>query len=154
MMRSRGHRCFKSFFLQWQKLLNAILRVKAQTTWKMFLSMKWNVFCNAEDRFSRVWAFLQRKVHFRRLIAQNHFFRASKNTNSVFSALSKLWECHGNRCSKASFSVTKSCLNAILRVKLKLHENVSFIMNEMFFAMQKTDFHGLSFFAAKSHFRA
>ncbi len=34
-----------------RKLLNAILRVSS-STWKMFLLMKWNVICNAEDRFS------------------------------------------------------------------------------------------------------
>ncbi len=36
---------------QWEKLLNAILRVTLKYM-KMFLSMKWNVICNAEDRFS------------------------------------------------------------------------------------------------------
>ncbi len=45
---------------QWEKVLNAILRVSS-STWKMFLFMKWNVICNAEDRFSCVRAFLQSK---------------------------------------------------------------------------------------------
>ncbi len=35
------------------------------------------------------WAFLQKKS-FKSLIAQNHFFRASKNTNSVFSATKQM----------------------------------------------------------------
>ncbi len=49
----------KSFFLSQKKLLNAILRAKLNYM-KNFFLMK-NFFCNAEDRFSRVWAFLQKK---------------------------------------------------------------------------------------------
>ncbi len=45
---------------QWGKLLNAILRVKLKYM-KIFFLMKWNVICNAEDRFSCVRAFLQSK---------------------------------------------------------------------------------------------
>ncbi len=49
----------KSFFLSQKKLLNAILRAKLN--YKNILSNEMKVFCNAEDRFSRVWAFLQKK---------------------------------------------------------------------------------------------
>ncbi len=49
----------KSFFLSQKKLLNAILRAKLNYMKNYFYEM--NVFCNAEDRFSRVWAFLQKK---------------------------------------------------------------------------------------------
>ncbi len=35
-----------------RKLLNAILRLKAQVHERCFFLMKWNVICNAEDRFS------------------------------------------------------------------------------------------------------
>ncbi len=45
---------------QWEKVLNAILRVQLKYM-KDFLFMKWNVICNAEDRFSCVRAFLQSK---------------------------------------------------------------------------------------------
>ncbi len=42
----------KIFFLSEKKLLNAILRVKAQKHEKMFLSNEIKCFfCNAEDRF-------------------------------------------------------------------------------------------------------
>ncbi len=54
-------RMLKNFFLSEKKLLNAILSVKAQKHEKCFFLMKWNVFCNAEDRFSWVWVFLQKK---------------------------------------------------------------------------------------------
>ncbi len=50
---------------------------------------------------------------FRKVILElkctNHFFRASKNTNSVFSATKQIMRMRGHRCSKTSFSVRKSC---------------------------------------------
>ncbi len=60
------------------------------------------------------------------LNAQNHFFRASKNTNSVFSATKQMMRMQGHRCSKAIFLSEKKLLNAILRAKLKYMKNVSF----------------------------
>ncbi len=50
----------KSFFLS-QKVSKCNFKSKAQLHKKWFFFMKWNVFCNAEDRYSRVWAFLQKK---------------------------------------------------------------------------------------------
>ncbi len=55
---------------------------------------------------------------------------------------------------KNIFLSEKKLLNAILRAKLKLHEKCFFLMNEQFFAMQKTDFHEFELFCRKSHFRA
>ncbi len=43
------------------------------------------------------------------LNAQNHFFRASKNTNSVFSATKQIMRMRGPLMLKKSFSVRKSC---------------------------------------------
>ncbi len=93
---------------QSEKVAKCNFKSKAQLHEKLFFLMKWTVFCNAEDRFSWVWAFLQKKS-FLSLNAQNHFFRASKNTNSVFSANKQIMRMWGHRCSKASFSVRKSC---------------------------------------------
>ncbi len=87
--------------------------------------MKWTVFCNAEDRFSWVWAFLQKKS-FWSLNAQNQFFRASKNTNSVFSATKQIMRMRGPQTLKNFFLSEKKLLNAILRAKLKYMKNVSF----------------------------
>ncbi len=92
---------------QWEKVAKCNFKSKAQVHEKCFFLMKWTVFCNAEDRFSWVWAFLQKKS-FWSLNAQNHFFRASKNTNSVFSATKQIMRMRGHRCSK-TFSVRKSC---------------------------------------------
>ncbi len=51
-------------------------------------------------------------------------FRASKNTNAVFSATKQMKRMQGHGCWKASFSERK-LLNAILRVKLKYMKDVS-----------------------------
>ncbi len=55
---------------------------------------------------------------------------------------------------KNIFLSEKKLLNAILRAMLKHMKNVSFLWNEQFFAMQKTDFHVFELFCRKSHFRA
>ncbi len=55
---------------------------------------------------------------------------------------------------KSFFLSERKLLNAILRVKLKYIKNVSFSLNEMLFAMQKTDFHVLELFCRASHVRA
>ncbi len=57
-------RMLQNFFLREKKFLNAILRVKSQKHEKCFFQMKWNAFCNVEDRFSWVWAFFA-ESHFR-----------------------------------------------------------------------------------------
>ncbi len=58
-----------------------------------------------------------------RLIAQNHFFIASKNTNSVFSAND---EVARPRMLKNFLLSEKKLLNAILGVKAQNMKNVSF----------------------------
>ncbi len=93
---------------QWEKVAKCNFRSKAQVHEKCFFLMKWTVFCNAETDFHEFELFC-RKSHFRSLNAQNHFFRASKNTNTVFSATKQIMRMRGHRCSKTSFSVRKSC---------------------------------------------
>ncbi len=58
------------------------------------------------------------------LIAQNHFFIASKNTNSVFSAND---EVEATDAQKLLLS-EKMLLNAILGVKAQKHEKCFFLM--------------------------
>ncbi len=48
---------------------------------------------------------------------------------------------------KSFFLSERKLLNAILRVKLKYIKKYFFSLNEMLFAMQKTDFHVLELFA-------
>ncbi len=117
----------------------------------MFFLMKWNVICNAEDRFSCVRAFFAEQ-HFRSSMHKS-LFGASKNTNAVLVQLSNE-EIARPQMLKSFFLSERKLLNAILREKLKSNENVSFSWNEMLFAMQKTDFHVLELFCRASHVRA
>ncbi len=55
----------------------------------------------------------------------NHLFRASKNTNSVFSATKQLRELRPQML-KNFFLSQKKLLNVILRAKLNYMKNVSF----------------------------
>ncbi len=72
----------KNFFLSEKKLLNAILRAKLKYM-KNFFLMKWTVFLQCRRQIFMSLSFFAEKVILE-LNAQNHFFRASKNTNSVF----------------------------------------------------------------------
>ncbi len=110
---------------QWEKVAKCNFKSKAQVHEKCFFLMKWTVFCNAEDRFSWLWAFLQKKS-FWSLNAQNHFFRASKNTNSVFSATKQIMRMRGPQMLKNFFLSEKKLLNAILRSKAQVHEKCFF----------------------------
>ncbi len=51
-------------FSQSEKVAKCNFKSKVQLHEQLFFLMKWTVFCNAEDRFSPVWAFC-RKSHFR-----------------------------------------------------------------------------------------
>ncbi len=81
----RGHGCSKTS-PSVRKVANAILRVKAQKHEKRFFLMKWNVFLQCRRQIFMSLSFFAEKSHFRAYLPQNHFFIASKNTNSVFSA--------------------------------------------------------------------
>ncbi len=113
-----------------RKLLNAILRVTLKYM-KDFFLMKWNVICNAEDRFSCLELFLR---------AKNTNAVRAKNTNAVFSATKQMKRMQGQGCWKASFSV-REVAKCNFKSNAQVHEDVSFSWNEMLFAMQKTDFH-------------
>ncbi len=47
----QAHICWKASFCSERKLVYAILRVKLEYMIRCFFLMKWNVICNAEDRF-------------------------------------------------------------------------------------------------------
>ncbi len=83
-----------------RKLLNAILRVRLKYMKDVFFLMKWNVICNAEDRFSCLELFLR---------AKNTNAVRAKNTNAVFSATKQMKRMQGDGCWKYSFSVRERC---------------------------------------------
>ncbi len=71
--------------------------------------------------------FLQNKS-FYSLNAQNQFLRASKKTNSVFSATKQMKRMGGHRCLKYFFLSEKKLLNAIFKSKAQVHEKVKILM--------------------------
>ncbi len=62
---------------QREKVANCNFKSNAQVHERCFFLMKWNVICNAEDRFSCLELFLR---------AKNTNAVRAKNTNAVFSA--------------------------------------------------------------------
>ncbi len=111
--------------------------------------MKWR-FLQCQRQIFMSLSFFAEKVILE-LNCTKSLFRASKNTNSVFSATSKLWECEGHKMLKSFFSQWEKVANGNFKSKSSTTWKM-FLLNEneqLFFAMQKTDFHELSFFAEK-----
>ncbi len=112
----------KSFFLSQKKLLNAILRAKLNYM-KNFLSNEMNSFLQCRRQHFMSLSFFAEKVILE-LKCTKHFFRASKNTNSVFSATKQIKRMLRPQMLKNISQ--KKLLNAILRAKLNYMKNVSF----------------------------
>ncbi len=106
--------------------------------------MKWNVICNAEDRFSCLELFLR---------AKNTNAVRAKNTNAVFSATKQMKRMQGDGCWKVLSQWEKGA-KCNFKSTAQVHERCFFLWNEMLFAMQKTDFHVLELFCRASHVRA
>ncbi len=83
----------KSFFLSERKLLNAILRVKLKDVNMCFFLMKWNVICNAEDRFSCVSAFFAEQVMLELQCTESLVLELLRTLMLCVVQLSKLREC-------------------------------------------------------------
>ncbi len=73
----------------------------------MFLSHEMKCYLQCR-RFSCVRAFFAEQVMLE-LQCTESLFRASKNTNAVFSATKQMKRMQGHGCWKASFSVRESC---------------------------------------------
>ncbi len=101
---------------QWEKVAKCNFKSNAQVHERCFFLMKWNVICNAEDRFSCLELFLR---------AKNTNAVRAKNTNAVFSATKQMKRMQGHGCWKASFSVRESA-KCNFKSKLKYMKDVSF----------------------------
>ncbi len=99
MKRMQGQGCWKASS-QWEKVAKCNFKSNAQVHERCFFLMKWNVICNAEDRFSCLELFLR---------AKNTNAVRAKNTNAVFSATKQMKRMQGQGCWKASFSVRERC---------------------------------------------
>ncbi len=119
----------KSFFLSERKCCLCNFKSKAWVHERCFFLMKWNVICNAEDRFNVL-----------ELVCRASYVRASMHRITSFELLRTLIavlvqkamkRMQAHICWKASFSVRESWFIAILRVKLEYMKDVSFSWNEM-----------------------
>ncbi len=137
----------KNIFLSEKKLLNAILRAKLKYM-KNFLSNEMNSFCNAEDRFHEFELFCRKVIL--ELKCTKSLLRASKNTNSVFSATKQIMRMRGHRCSKTSFSVRK-VTKCNFKSKAQYMKHI-FLSNEMnsFLQCRRQIFMCLAFLQKKS----
>ncbi len=97
-----------------EKVAKCNFKSKAQVHERCFFLMKWNVICNAEDRFSCVRAFLLDTITSLELL---------RTLMLCLVQLSKWRECKA-RMLKSFFLSERKLLNAILRVKLKYMKDV------------------------------
>ncbi len=105
---------------QWEKVVKCNFKSKAQVH-ERFL-MKWNVICNAEDRFSCVRAFC-RASHVRASMHRITSLELLRTLMLCLVQLSKWRECKATDAEKL-LSQWEKVLNAILRVKLKYMKDV------------------------------
>ncbi len=79
-------------------------------------------------------------MSFSSLIAQNHFFRASKNTISVFSAIKANDENARPQMLKRFFLKQEKVAKCNFKSKAQLHENIFFLMKLNVFCNAKDRF--------------
>ncbi len=129
---------------QWEKVAKCNFKSKAQVHERCFFLMKWNVICNAEDRFSCVRAFC-RASHVRASMHRITSLELLRTLMLCLVQLSKWRECKTTDAEKL-LSQWEKVDKCNFKSKAQVHERCFFSWNEMLFAMQKTDFHVLELF--------
>ncbi len=142
MKRMQGQGCWKASFSV-RESAKCNFKSNAQVHERCFFLMKWNVICNAEDRFSCLELFLR---------AKNTNAVRAKNTNAVFSATKQMKRMQGQDAEKL-LSQWEKVLNAILRVKLK-YMKCFFLMKWNVICNAEDRFYVLELFCRASHVRA
>ncbi len=138
----------KSFFLSQKKLLNAILRAKLNYI-KMIFLMKWKFFAMQKTDFTCLSFFAEKVIL--ELNCTKALLWASKNTNSVFSALSKLWECEATNAQKL-LSQSEKVAKCNFKSKVQLHEQLFFLMKWTVFCNAEDRFSPVWAFLQKKSF--
>ncbi len=138
MKRMQGQDAEK-LLLSERKVLNAILRLKLKYMKDVFFLHEMKCYLQCRKQISCVRNFFAEQVMLELQCTESLVFRASKNTNAVLVQLSKWRECKATGCWKAS-SQWEKVAKCNFRVTLKYMKDCFFLMNEMLFAMQKTDF--------------
>ncbi len=91
---------------QWEKGAKFNFKIKAQVHERCFFFMKWNVICNAEDRFSCVRAFC-RASHFRASMHRITSLELLSTLMICLVQLSKWRECKAKDAEKLLLSERK-----------------------------------------------
>ncbi len=142
MKRIQGHACWKGSFSV-REGAKCNFKSTAQVYERCFFFMKWNVICNAEDRFHVLELFC-RASHVRASMHRITSLELLKTLMMCLVQLSKWRECKAKDAEKLLLSERKFA-NAILRVTLSIWK--MFLSHEMnVIAMQKTDFMFRAFF--------
>ncbi len=111
--------------------------------------MKWTVFCNAEDRFSCVWAFLQKKFILELKCTKSLLLELLRTPILVLVQISKLWECEATDAQK-HLSQWEKVAKCNFKSKAQAHEKCFFLMKcTVFCNAGRQIFMSLSFFAEK-----
>ncbi len=110
---------------QWEKVAKCNFKSKAQVHEKCF-SNEMNSFLQCRRQIFMSLSFFAEKVILS-LNAQNHFFRASKNTNSVFSATKQIMRMRGPQMLK-NFSQWEKVAKCNFKSKAQVHEKCFFLM--------------------------
>ncbi len=137
---------------QWEKVANAILRVKLKYM-KMFFLMKWNVICNARQKTDfHVLELFCRASHVRASMHRITSLELLRTLMLCLVQLSKWRECKATDAEKL-LSQWRKLLNAILRVKLK-YMRMFLLMKWNVICNAEDSFHVLELFCRASHVRA
>ncbi len=114
--------------------------------------MKWNVICNAEDRFSCVRAFLQAS-HVRASMHRINSLELPRTLMLCLVQLSKWRECKAMDAEKL-LSQWKKVSKCNFKSKAQVHEDVSFSWNENVICNAEVRFSCVRSFCRASHVRA
>ncbi len=142
MKRIQGQGCWKAS--QWEKVAKCNFKSNAQVHERCFFLMKWNVICNAEDRFSCLELFLR---------AKNTNAVRAKNTNAVFSATKQMKRMQGDGCWKVLSQWEKGA-KCNFKSTAQVHERCFFFMKWNVICNAEDRFSCLELFCRASHVRA
>ncbi len=146
-MRMRGHKCSKASFSV-RKSSKCNFKSKAQLHKNdSFYEMN---FLQCRRQIFTCLSFFAEKVILE-LNCTKALLWASKNTNSVFSALSKLWECEATNAQKL-LSQSEKVAKCNFKSKVQLHEQLFFLMKWTVFCNAEDRFSPVWAFLQKKSF--
>ncbi len=125
---------------QWEKVAKCNFKSNAQVHERCFFLMKWNVICNAEDRFSCLELFLR---------AKNTNAVRAKNTMLCLVQLSKWRECKAKDAEKL-LSQWEKVAKCNFKCNVKYMKDVSFYEMKCYLQCRRQIFMFRAFLRAKN----